>query len=39
MRLGAEPIEPDALAASATMKAALASPVFRDRLVPILTVE
>jgi hypothetical protein len=35
MKLGARPIEPDALAASATMKAALATPAFRDRLASV----
>jgi hypothetical protein len=35
MKLRAQPIEADALAASPTMKAAVATPVFRDRLAPI----
>jgi hypothetical protein len=35
MRLRAQPIEADALGASATMKAAAATPVFRDRLAPV----
>jgi hypothetical protein len=35
MKLRAQPIEADPLAASATMKAAGATPVFRERLAPI----
>jgi hypothetical protein len=35
MKLRAQPIEADALAASATMKAAVATPVFRDRLTTV----
>jgi hypothetical protein len=35
MKLRAQPIEADALAASATVKAAMVLPVFRDRLAPL----
>jgi hypothetical protein len=35
MKLRAQPIEADALAATATMKAAGATPVFRERLAPV----
>jgi hypothetical protein len=35
MKLRAQPIEADALAATATMKAAGATPMFRERLAPV----
>jgi hypothetical protein len=35
LKLRAQPIEADALAASATMKAAGATPLFRERLAPV----